>query len=147
MPMQNPRAGETQEPNEPNESHEPNQTAATHEPCVFDLSELSALYGAAGLRTLLAVALDEFDCQRLAFDGAFQYGQWAPAAHALHRLAGTAAFFVRDERMLEPLSRAERALRLADASLIGLTVPGVRTALTLLRAAFVNELAHMKEVE
>lgn len=141
MPTQNPRAGETQETNGQNE------TGVTHEPYVFDLSELSALYGAAGLRTLLAVALDEFDCQRLAFDGAFQYGQWAPAAHALHRLAGTAAFFVRDERMLEPLSRAERALRLADASLIGLTIPGVRTELALLRAAFVNELAHMKEME
>lgn len=129
MPMQNRRLGETCE------------AQRAGEPSSFDLSELATLYGEAGLRTLLAVALDEFDCQRLAFDGAFQHGQWAQAAHALHRLAGTAAFFVRDERVLEPLSRAERALRLADAPLIALTVPEARSELGSLRAAFMGELA------
>lgn len=129
MPMQNRRLGETCE------------AQRAGEPSSFDLSELATLYGEAGLRTLLAVALDEFDCQRLAFDGAFQDGQWAQAAHALHRLAGTAAFFVRDERVLEPLSRAERALRLADAPLIALTVPEARSELGSLRAAFIGELA------
>lgn len=132
MSMQNRRAAETREA----------QQAC--EPSKFDLSELSALYGEAGLRTLLAVALDEFDCQRLAFDGAFQYGQWERAAHALHRLAGTAAFFVRDERVLEPLCRAERALRLADAPLIALTVPDARSVLASLGAAFIDELAQMR---
>ncbi|RDU96955.1 hypothetical protein [Trinickia dinghuensis] len=107
--------------------------------CSFDLSELATLYGEAGLQTLLAVALDEFDCQHFAFDDAFHEAQWARAAHALHRLAGTAAFFVGDERMLEPLNRAERALRLADASLIGLAVPGARSTLAALRVAFVDE--------
>ncbi len=97
------------------------------------------------MSTLLAVALDEFDCQRLAFDNAFQCAKWAPAAHALHRLAGTAAFFVREERMLEPLNRAERALRLADAPLIGHTIPAARSALVVLRAAFAHELAHTKK--
>lgn len=130
MPMQNRRVDEMGE---------------AHEPCSFDLSELSALYGEQGLRTLLGVALDEFDCQRLAFDGAFDVGQWARAAHALHRLAGTAAFFVRDDRTLEPLNRAERALRLADASLIGLAVPGARSMLAMLRVAFVDECAKSHE--
>lgn len=133
MPMQTGGADETRE------------AQRAGEPSSFDLSELSALYGEAGLRTLLAVALDEFDCQRLTFDGAFRYGQWAQSAHALHRLAGTAAFFVRDERVLEPLSRAERALRLADASLIALTEPDARSVLASLRAAFVDELAHRGE--
>ncbi|MGN6649317.1 hypothetical protein [Trinickia sp.] len=130
MPIQNRSAGETHE---------------AHEPRVFDLSELSELYGAAGLRTLLAVALDEFDGQRLAFDRAFQSGQWRAAAQALHRLAGTAAFFVRDECVLGPLNRAERALRLADAPLIRLTVPGACSVLALLRTAFVDELADIKK--
>lgn len=136
MPTQNRRAGEAQEIHEIHEAHASRS---------FDLSELSELYGAAGLCTLLAVALDEFDCQRLAFDGAFQSGQWTAAAQALHRLAGTAAFFVRDERLLEPLSRAERSLRLADAPLIGLTVPDACFALASLRAAFVDELARMNQ--
>lgn len=132
MPMQNRRAGETRD------------AQGACEPSAFDLSELSALYGEVGLRTLLAVALDEFDCQRLAFDGAFHYGQWERAAHALHRLAGTAAFFVRDERALEPLSRAERALRLADAPLIARTVLDALSVLASLRAAFIGELAQMR---
>lgn len=124
MPTQNPRLGEMRE---------------ASGACSFDLSELSALYGERELRTLLAVALDEFDCQHHAFDRAMGDGQWDRAAHALHRLAGTAAFFVRDERILEPLNRAERALRLADASLIGLAVPGARATLCMLRAAFADE--------
>jgi hypothetical protein len=143
MPMLNRRAAEALELQG---TQERSERCPPHGRCSFDLSELSSLYGAAGVRTLLAVALDEFDCQRLAFEGACQYGQWAPAAHALHRLAGTAAFFVREERMLEPLSRAERALRLADAPLIGLTVPAARDVLALLRAAFVDELAHTKDM-
>ena len=133
MPIQNRRADEAQDAQD------------ARKPCSFDLSELSALYGEVGLRTLLAVALDEFDCQHLAFDSAFRGGQWARAAHALHRLAGTAAFFVHDERVLEPLSLAERALRLDDAPLIGRTVPGARSVLAALRAAFADELAHPQE--
>lgn len=122
-----------------------NDMHQAHEPCSFDLSELSALYGKQGLRTLLGVALDEFDCQRLAFDGAFRAGQWLGAAQALHRLTGTAAFFVRDDPMLEPLSRAERALRLADASLIELAMPAARLTLAALRAAFVEECAKLRQ--
>lgn len=125
MPTQNRRVGEMSE--------------AHDEPCSFELSELSALYGEQGLRTLLAVALDEFDCQCLAFESAFDAGQWVRAAHALHRLAGTAAFFVHDDRALEPLNLAESALRLADASLIGLAVPAARSMLMALRVAFVDE--------
>ncbi|MGN6667421.1 MAG: hypothetical protein ACTHKH_10725 [Trinickia sp.] len=130
MPTQNPRMDDTRD---------------AREPCAFDLSELSALYGAQGLRTLLGVALDEFDCQRLAFDSALQTGQWMRAAHALHRLAGTVAFFLRDDRTLEPLNRAERALRLTDASLIGLAVPRARSMLAALRIAFVEEGARSRE--
>jgi hypothetical protein len=124
MPMSNRRVSETRE---------------SYEVCSFDLSELSMLYGDAGLRTLLAVALDEFDCQCLALDTALGSGQWTPAAQALHRLTGTAAFFVSDDGTLEPLSRAERALRLGDASLIGLALPAARSTLVALRLAFVRE--------
>ncbi|PMS20446.1 hypothetical protein C0Z18_10935 [Trinickia dabaoshanensis] len=117
----------------------------THEGCSFDLSELSMLYGAAGLRTLLAVALDEFDCQHLAMDGALGSARWPRAAQALHRLTGTAAFFVSDERMLDPLSHAERALRLGDASLIDLTIPAARAALAAIRLALTGELSKSRE--
>jgi hypothetical protein len=111
----------------------------THERCSLDLTELAALYGEAGLRTLLAVALDEFDCQRLALNGACEHGHWEVAAEALHRLTGTAAFFVADESALEPLSCAERALRLGDSSLIGLTMPAARSTLAALRFALAGE--------
>lgn len=126
MPMQNPHLREMRE---------------THLMCSFELSELSTLYGEEGLRTLLAVALDEFDCQLIAFDGACREKQWVRAAHALHRLTGTAAFFVRDEGVLEPLNHAEGALRLADASLIGLALPVARSTLGVFRAVFVDECA------
>ena len=117
----------------------PREMRDAQDACSFDLSELVALYGEEGLQTLLAVALDEFDCQHLAFLEAFHDGQWARAAHALHRLAGTAAFFVREARMLEPLNRAECALRLADAPLIGLAAPRAVATLAALRATFVDE--------
>ena len=129
----------------PTQNRHVNDIHEAREPCAFDLSELSALYGEQGLRTLLSVALDEFDYQRVAFDNAFDAGQWARAAHALHRLTGTAAFFVRDDRTLEPLNRAERALRLADASLIALAVPGARSMLAALRLSFVDEGARSHE--
>ncbi|MGG1944090.1 hypothetical protein AB1286_04685 [Trinickia sp. NRRL B-1857] len=117
----------------------------THEQCPLDLSELAALYGEAGLRTLLAVALDEFDCQRLALDGALEHEQWEPAAQALHRLTGTAAFFVSDECALEPLSCAERALRLGDPSLIGLAMPAACSTLVALRRALIDERSKAHE--
>lgn len=115
--------------------------------CSLDLSELSMLYGERGLRTLLAVALDEFDCQRVLFDSALRDRQWMRAAHALHRLTGTAAFFVHDEHMLDPLNCAERALRLADASLIELATPRAKTTLAELRGALVEELANLRETD
>ncbi len=111
----------------------------------FDLSELLAVYGESSLRTLLAVALDEFDCQYLVFEGAFERRQWARAAEAMHRLTGTAAFFVSEERPLEPLGFAERALRLADVSLVERAVPNAQATLAVLRAAFVDELAKTRE--
>lgn len=108
--------------------------------CQFELSELRELYGEDGLSTLLMVALDEFECQRLALDAALARGQWEPAAQALHRLTGTAAFFVRDERMLEPLGYAERALRLADPSLTARAIVRARSVLSALGTAFVDAL-------
>ncbi len=108
--------------------------------CQFELSELRELYGEDGLRTLLMVAFDEFECQRLALDTALARGQWDPAAQALHRLTGTAAFFVRDERMLEPLGCAERALRLADPSLTARAITRARSVLSALGTAFVDAL-------
>ncbi|WP_206952694.1 hypothetical protein [Trinickia acidisoli] len=130
MPTQNRREAEMRE---------------AHGACSFDLSELSMLYGEQGLRTLLGVALDEFDCQHLVFDVAHVRRQWARAAQAMHRLTGTAAFFVRDEWTLEPLNRAERALRLADAALIDRAVPRARAALAALRIAFADELAKLRD--
>lgn len=117
----------------------------TQERCSLDLSELSALYGEAGLRTLLAVALDEFDCQRLILDGALERGHWEAAGEALHRLTGTAAFFVGDECTLEPLSCAERALRLGDSSLIGLAMPAACSTLAALRLALTDECSKANE--
>ena len=108
----------------------------------FDLSELRALYGDDGLRTLLAVALTEFECQRLAFDAALARGQSELAAQALHRLAGTAAFFIRDEGMLEPLGYAERALRLADAVLAARAIGRARSMLATFEAAFAQALGN-----
>lgn len=111
----------------------------------LDLSELHALYGEEGLRALLAVALDEFDRQSLVFDAARARGQCMLAAEALHRLTGTAAFFVGDEQPLEPLTRAERALRLGDTSLAARTVPAARATLAALRAALVEEAAKLRK--
>lgn len=110
-------------------------------PWRLDLSELRELYGEDGLQTLLAVALDELDCQRALFDTAFQQGQLLHAAEALHRLTGTAAFFARDERSLDPLYRAERALRLSDVGLAKRTLASARAALAALSATFLDELA------
>lgn len=130
MPMQDRREAEASE---------------ARAPWRFDLSELRALYGEDGLRTLLAVALNEFECQRLAFDTALAREQWEPAAQALHRLSGTAAFFIRDEGVLEPLGYAERALRLADAPLAAQAIAGARSMLAALKAAFVEAAAGPKE--
>ena len=113
----------------------------THALGPFDLSELLALYGESDLRTLLAVALAEFDCQRLVFDVALERRQWANAAEAMHRLTGTAAFFASDERPLEALATVECALRLANVALAERVVPQARATLATLRAAFVDELA------
>jgi hypothetical protein len=120
-------------------------TSEAGTPWPFDLSELRELYGEDGLRALLAVALDEFECQRLIFDTALARGQWEPAAQALHRLTGTAAFFIRDEGMLERLGYAERALRLADAALAARAIVRVRSMLAALKAAFVEALGKPAE--
>lgn len=112
-----------------------------HAPWSFDLSELRALYGKDGLRTLLAVARDEFECQRAALDTALARCQWEPAAQALHRLTGTAAFFIREEAMLEPLGYAERALRLADEYLAARAIVRAQATLATLGEAFVEALA------
>lgn len=112
-----------------------------HVPWSFDLSELRALYGEDGLRTLLAVALDEFECQRIALDAALVRRQWEPAAQALHRLTGTAAFFIREEATLEPLGYAERALRLADECLTARAIVRAQATLATLGEAFAEALA------
>jgi HPt (histidine-containing phosphotransfer) domain-containing protein len=111
-----------------------------HAPGSFDLSELRTLYGEDGLRTLLAVALDEFESQRIALGAALARRQWEPAAQALHRLTGTAAFFLRDEAMLEPLGYAERALRLADEFLAERAVARAEATLAALGEAFAQAL-------
>ncbi|CAB3650153.1 hypothetical protein [Trinickia soli] len=105
----------------------------------LDLSELREVYGERDLRMLLNIALDEFDCQRLLFEAAFERKQWNPAAHALHRLTGTVAFFVGDERALEPLSRLERALRLHQVALAERAAGQARATLVAFRAAFAAE--------
>lgn len=110
------------------------------EGAMFDLSELRELYGESDLHMLLAVALDEFDCQRLLFDAAFGERRWEPAAQALHRLAGTVAFFTGDERALEPLSCLERALRLRQAALVERAAVAARAMLVACRTAFVDAL-------
>jgi hypothetical protein len=117
----------------------------THPLGAFDLSELLAVYGENSLRTLLAVALAEFDGQHVAFERALERRQWARAAEAVHRLNGTAAFFSSDAQSLAPLGLAERALRLADVSLVERTVPNARATLAALGAAFVVELAKRRE--
>lgn len=119
---------------------EPNHASAL---LAFDLSELQALYDPADLRTLLTVALDEFDCQSLVFDAAFEQAQWERAAQALHRLAGTVAFFVNDPVALEPLGGLERVLRRGDAVRALHAVGQARTALTTFRAAFTEQLANV----
>lgn len=105
----------------------------------LDLSELREVYGERDLRMLLNVALDEFDCQHLLFEAAFDTKQWNPAAHALHRLTGTIAFFVGDEQALEPLSCLERALRLHQAALVQRAAGPARATLVAFRAAFAAE--------
>jgi hypothetical protein len=117
---------------------EPHQASAV---VAFDLSELQALYEPADLHTLLTVALDEFDCQHLLFDAAFEQAQWQRAAEALHRLAGTVAFFVSDAAALEPLCQLERAMRGGDAVRASRTVGQAREALAAFRAAFTEQLA------
>jgi hypothetical protein len=109
----------------------------------FDLSELRALYEPADLHTLLTVALDEFDCQALVFDAAFEQTRWERAAQALHRLAGTVAFFVNDPVALEPLGRLERVLRCRDAVRASHAVGRARAALTTFRAAFAEQLVNV----
>jgi hypothetical protein len=119
---------------------EPNDVNAL---IAFDLSELRALYGEADLRTLLTVALDEFDCQLFLFDAAFDRAQWQRAAQALHRLAGTVAFFVNDALPLEPLCALESILRGGDAMQACGAVGRARAALAAFRAAFSAQLANM----
>ena len=119
---------------------EPHQASAV---VGFDLSELQPLYEPADLRTLLTVALDEFDCQHLLFDAAFERTQWQRAAQALHRLAGTVAFFVNDGAALEPLCRLERILRSGDAVRASRDVGHTRKALAAFRAAFTEQLANV----
>jgi hypothetical protein len=109
----------------------------------FEFSELQALYEPADLRTLLTVALDEFDCQHLLFDAAFERAQWQAAAEALHRLAGTVAFFVSDAAALEPLCQLERVLRGRNAVRASRAVGQVREALAAFRAAFTEQLANI----
>jgi len=110
----------------------------------LDLSELRSLYGDSDLRLLLTVALDEFDCQQLAFDAAFERKQWAPAAEALHRLTGTVAFFIGDERALDPLFRLERGLRRGDAIEAARAIARARAALVAFRAALAAEPANAR---
>lgn len=119
---------------------EPDQASAL---LAFDLSELRALYDPADLHTLLTVALDEFDCQNLVFDAAFEQMRWERAAQALHRLAGTVAFFVNDPVALEPLGRLERVLRRGDAVRASRAVGQARAALTTFRAAFTEQVANV----
>ncbi len=110
----------------------------------LDLSELRALYGESDLRLLLTVALDEFDCQQLAFNAAFERKEWAPAAEALHRLTGTVAFFTGDERALDPLSRLERGLRRGDAVQAARAIARARAMLVAFRAALAAEPANAR---
>lgn len=110
----------------------------------LNLSELRALYGEGDFRLLLTVALDEFDCQRLAFDAAFERKQWMPAAEALHRLTGTVAFFIGDERALDPLCRLERGLRRGDAIQAERAIAQARAALVAFRAALAAEPANAR---
>jgi hypothetical protein len=116
---------------------EPNQDSAL---AALDLSELRAVYGEADLRTLLKVALDEFDCQHLVFDAAFEQRQWQRAAQALHRLAGTVAFFINDACGLEPLCHLERVLRRNDARQAARALGQARAVLAAFRAAFMDQL-------
>ena len=120
-----------------NEAHQAGALVA------FDLSELQALYSPADLRTLLTVALDEFDCQHLLFAAAFEQTQWQRAAEALHRLAGTVAFFVNDGGALEPLCQLERVLRRGDAVQASRAVGQAREALAVFRAAFTEQLVNL----
>lgn len=120
---------------------EPHETSAQW---ALDLVELRALYGESDLRLLLTVALDEFDCQQLAFDAAFERKRWAPAAEALHRLTGTVAFFTGDERALDPLFRLERGLRRGDAIEAARSIARARSALVAFRAALAAEPANAR---
>ncbi|RKP52187.1 hypothetical protein D7S89_01180 [Trinickia fusca] len=89
----------------------------------LELSELTALYGAADLHGLIVRALEQLAQERAALDAHVASQAFVKAADALHRLKGTVAFFGGQACDLDTLHRAERALRAEDITLIAQTLP------------------------
>ena len=108
---------------------------------MFDLSELRTLYEPADLRGLIVRALAQLDGLQRELDAHLAAGAHVDAAHALHRMTGTASFFCGDDGALAALHRAQDALKSSDPALIRAALPQARRVLAALAAALASELA------
>jgi hypothetical protein len=108
-----------------------------------DLSELRTLYGPAEFRTLTSRALAQLECLQREFDSHLAVGENVKAAHALHRMAGTASFFCGDECALAALHHAQSALKSSDPAFVPAALPRVRRVIAALARRLAAELASL----
>ncbi|CAN7418903.1 hypothetical protein LJR230_002567 [Trinickia sp. LjRoot230] len=111
------------------------------------LTELEVIYEASALRELIARALLQLEQDEAEFETRIAAGACCEAAHTLHRIKGTAAFFCGDEPMLDTLHRAECALRLNPpcAELVVATLPQARRMLAALIRALQRKRTELPE--
>lgn len=117
---------------------------APHDAEGRDLSELRMLYRPAEFRMLISRALDQLECLQREFDTCLAAGENVKAAHALHRMAGTASFFCGDECALAALHHAQSALKLSDPAFVPVVLPQARRVIATLARRLAAELASME---
>jgi hypothetical protein len=112
-----------------------------HDAAGPNLSELRTLYGPAEFRALIARALAQLECLQREFDMHLAVGEKMKAAHALHRMTGTASFFCGDECALTALHRAQSALKSSDPAFVRAALPQARRVVAALAHRLAAELA------